>query len=112
MNKKQIIEFTNSKGEIIGIEAIIPILKKKSGRYWFVYSPDLKTLGSSKKSLKDAAKDFEKSLDIFFTIQIKNGVLETTLKNFGWKKTNKTLEKPKHYIPFENISKSSAITLL
>lgn len=62
----------------------LPVFAKKKGKYWFTYTPHLRILGYSKKTKKDAVKDWKKSAKLFFNVHLKRDTLEAALYHFGW----------------------------
>jgi len=65
----------------------IGLAKKKQGKSWTFYCPSLKVIGYSNKSERDALRDFEENLSLFFTIHIKDNSLDRALTtNFNWTK--------------------------
>ncbi|MEM7487083.1 MAG: hypothetical protein AAF348_17890 [Bacteroidota bacterium] len=57
---------------------------KRRGNAWTVFCPSFKVLGFSKKSKKDALKDFEQNLTVFFGIHLDENSLYGILESLSW----------------------------
>lgn len=64
------------------------VATKKSLNSHTVFCPSLKVLGHSTKNEKEAFKDFEKNLTIFFNVHISQNTLNEALISFNWTKDN------------------------
>jgi len=64
---------------------------KREGKSWTIFCPSLKVLGYSNKSEKDAYKDFEENLSLFFTVHIHDNTLNSALLDFRWNKKELSL---------------------
>ena len=64
------------------------IATKNRHKSYTVFCPALKVLGYSARSERDALKDFEKNLTIFFGIHIGEDSLNEALISFNWTKND------------------------
>lgn len=77
-------------GQNTRIKCILPVAVYRKRHGWSAFSPHVKTLGYSMVSPEEALKDFEVNLDVFFTVQAHFDILDRTLHNLGWTKTDHT----------------------
>ena len=91
MNKSGISIKGNDDGSINITVTDLGIATKNSRRSHTVFCPALKVLGYSTKNRRDALRDFEKNLTIFFTVHIGEDTLKDALIiGFGWTKDDAT----------------------
>lgn len=75
---------------------------KRGQKSWTVYCPNLKVLGYSNKSQRQALIDFEENLFAFFSIHLHKESLHQTLLSFEWKTPKQFYkENPNFAIPNE-----------
>ncbi len=90
---QKLFEMTKSKIQILpqGDRTIVRVknlgvASKREGRSFTVFCPNLRVLGYSTKSEKDAWADFEANLTLFFQIHLTDSTLDKALFSFDWNK--------------------------
>ncbi|MGF1558352.1 MAG: hypothetical protein ACFCUL_04615 [Flavobacteriaceae bacterium] len=78
----------HSDGSIEVILKDLGIASTKRGNSYIVFCPSLKVLGYSNRSEREAFRDFEKNLIIFFDVHLKRNTLNEALISFDWIKDN------------------------
>jgi len=90
MNNKvtisKLVVYKDEQGDVSSIDTALLVVPEKKGKYFFVYSPDLRVYGKSLLSEDDASENFEDAVGRFLNIHIQRGTLESTLSNFHWNK--------------------------
>ncbi len=77
----------------IGMEFNLPVSIFREGKNFIAYTPVL-DLSTSADNYDRVKKRFEEIVGIFFEETIKNGDINSVLKNLGWRRIKKSWSPP------------------
>jgi hypothetical protein len=72
----------------------IPIYVREVDGMFTISSPNFKVIGYSRVSEKEALRDFQEGLNIFFDVHVEKGTLENILIKFGFRRDDGKITSP------------------